>query len=177
MHRSPSSPSSSPSCLVHTFRLIASARPSMLSEPCYSLSRLQMKLKQGVTWQSSMAPSAELTQVFHSPIHTLPTSLKALHSSTLIISSVLTNPIIVRAFLCDSHVLFSSSPEVREAEVDIPAAQVLLVESIFGALGLALTLEEDKSVASGTALVHVDSDVALSHSEVLKEVADLSRCG
>ena len=60
------------------------------------------------------------------------------------------------------------------AQVNVATSQVLLVELVFGALGLILTLEEDEGVPSWSALVHVDRDVSLSHSEVLEEVADLT---
>ena len=60
------------------------------------------------------------------------------------------------------------------AQVNVATSQVLLVELVFGALGLILTLEEDEGVPSWSALVHVDRNVSLSHSEVLEEVADLT---
>ena len=67
-----------------------------------------------------------------------------------------------------------SSSELWEAQIDVSASQVLLVELILGSLGLLLALEEDKGVTRWPALVHVDRDVAFSHSEVLEEIANFT---
>ena len=69
------------------------------------------------------------------------------------------------------------SPEVGEAQVDVSAAQVLLVQLVFGALSLIFTLEEHESVSGWSALVHVDGDITFSHAEILEEVSDLTHVG
>ena len=66
------------------------------------------------------------------------------------------------------------SSELREAQVNVSVAQVVLVELVSGAGGLVLVLEEDESVASGSTVAHVDRDVTLSHAEVLEEITDLT---
>ena len=66
------------------------------------------------------------------------------------------------------------SSELREAQVNVSVAQVVLVELVSRTGGLILVLEEDESVASGSTVAHVDGDVTLGHAEVLEEVTDLT---
>lgn len=78
----------------------------------------------------------------------------------------------------DLVVLQRASSQLREAQVNVATAQVLFVKLVLGSVGLSFTLEEDKGVTGRSALVKVDSDVTLSHSEVLEEITDLSGlCG
>ena len=65
------------------------------------------------------------------------------------------------------------SSEVRVVQVDIPAAEILLVELRLCTRSLIFTFEEHKGVASWTTIVHVNDDVPVRHSEVTEEVSDL----
>lgn len=66
----------------------------------------------------------------------------------------------------------------RVEDIDVAAADVLVVQFLDGLGGILLTGEEDESVAGGFAARHVDDDVFLGDGEGTEELRNVtSSCG
>jgi len=73
-----------------------------------------------------------------------------------------------------SSVLLASVSDVRIVQVNVSAAEILLVELGLSTRSFIFALQENECIASWAAIVHVDDDVSISYSEISEEVSDLS---
>lgn len=71
-----------------------------------------------------------------------------------------------------------SSSQVGVVQVDVPVAQVLLVQRVLGALSLLLILKEHQGVPGRSTLVHVNDDVSVfGEAEISEEISNFAHRG